>query len=153
MTGGPIKQPVQIAEVLTKWFDEVTSTMDQILYELPLLSTTIALSHDFRCMREGKRASQERNTQWTELLHSGRRAPEQGRGTRGRDWVSGNLFFTVVIQLNLTTLPISLLPLSYSQSLSAVNDCIIRYLSFSPLSTDSIGVVRRCFYRLYLNNC
>jgi len=39
------------------WFDEVTSTMDQVLYERGLLSTRIALSHDSRFMCEGKRAS------------------------------------------------------------------------------------------------
>jgi biotin-(acetyl-CoA carboxylase) ligase len=60
----------------------------------------------------------------------------RGRGTRGREWVSGsrNLFLTVVIRRNLIPLPITLLPLRYSQSLSAVNDCIIRHLSSSPIT-------------------
>lgn len=66
------------------WFDEVTSTMDQVLCERGLLSDWIALSHDYRCMCQGKRASQERNTQRTELLRSGRRAPEQGQRDAGQ---------------------------------------------------------------------
>lgn len=54
----------------------------------------------------------------------------RGRGTRGRDWMSGsrNLFLTVVIRRNLIPLPITLLPLRCSSSLSVVNDCIIRHL-------------------------
>ncbi len=96
------------------WFDQVSSTMDKVIFNFHVNAYVCHQSHRLNNVQAKELAKQDKSTNHHVF---GVVADRQykGRGTRGRDWVSSrkNMFLTVAIKQSLIPIPLNYLPLRY----------------------------------------